>query len=130
MGSFKSKKRIWKLFYNFRKSRRSVWISRWKGVITFRDRRVDICDVDDEDGWLSTGVDDDWTFSVRLLLLLNNNYRYHLNNHVFMSIFKNRESYFLRVIEIAHLELCEENRQPGFFFLFFHFAFFCIFESI
>ncbi len=76
------KKSNWKkFFYNFRKSRRSIFISRWNGVITFRDRRVDIFDVGNEDGWISMGLGDAWTTSIRLGLLLNN-----LNLSLFLAI--------------------------------------------
>lgn len=60
-------------FYNFRNNRRSICISRWNGVIVFRDRRIDICDEDnDEDGWISIGLGDASSDSIRLGLLLNN----------------------------------------------------------
>lgn len=80
----------WKkmFFYNFRKSRRSVCISRWNGVIDFRDRCVEICEKDDDDGWISAGFGDDSIICNRLGLLLNKDIRYRISINIhFITIY-------------------------------------------
>jgi hypothetical protein len=73
------------ILYNFRKSRRSICISRWNGVIVFRDRVCDICDVGNDTGCISCGFGVDWIVSIRLglFLILNINILNKLSNLFF-----------------------------------------------